>query len=146
MLGRNSYTHEELDHAKTAIGQQLRAYKKLVKAIDATSDGATKGAAKEALDEFEPLFLANLTLALDRYFIHRIRSVSGKDGNPLNEVELVTESVMDNDSVLRGNNVIKLDPQRSVLQLEIGDPISLSREQFERLSQAFLTELEARFV
>jgi hypothetical protein len=142
MLGRNSYTPEELDHAKTAIGQQLRAYKKLVQAIDGTSDGA----AKAALDEFEPLFLANLTLALDRYFVHRVRAVSGKDGNPLNEVELVTESVMDNDSVLRGNNVIKLDPQRSVLKLELGDRISLSREQFERLSKAFLAELEAKFV
>jgi hypothetical protein len=142
MLGRKTYTQEELDHAKAAIGQQLRAYTKLSKAIDATADEA----AKAALGEFEPLFLANLTLALDRYFVHRIRAVSGKDGNPLNEVELVTESVMENDSVLRGNNVIKLDPERSVLKLEIGDRISLSREQFERLSTAFLAEIEARFV
>jgi F420-0:gamma-glutamyl ligase len=31
MLGRKDYTKEELDHAKTAVAQQLAAYKKLVK-------------------------------------------------------------------------------------------------------------------
>lgn len=34
MLGRNDYTKGELDHAKTAIDQQLEAYKKLIKAIE----------------------------------------------------------------------------------------------------------------
>jgi hypothetical protein len=39
MLGRKAYTQEELDHEKTAVDQQLAAYKKLVKAIEsATSD------------------------------------------------------------------------------------------------------------
>ncbi|MDX6527183.1 MAG: hypothetical protein QOI43_2694, partial [Gaiellales bacterium] len=94
----------------------------------------------------EPLFLNNLTLALDRYFVHRIRVVTGKDGNPLNEVELISDSLMSNDGVLRGNNVIKLVPDQSVVKLEIGDRIRLSAAQFERLSTAFLAEIEARFV
>jgi hypothetical protein len=39
MLGRKNYTQEELEQAKTAVGQQLAAYKKLVKAVEsATSD------------------------------------------------------------------------------------------------------------
>jgi hypothetical protein len=142
MLGRNRYTHEELDQATTALKRQLGAYKKLVRAIDATGDPE----ARAALDAFEPLFFNQLTVALDRYFVHRVRVVSGKDGNPLNEVELMVDSVMGNGAVLRGNNVIKLVPDETVLKLSPGDEISLSAAQFERLSKAFLAELEARFV
>jgi hypothetical protein len=143
MLGRKNYTQDELDQARSAVDQQLAAYRTLVEAID----GATQDPkVRSALDAFEPLFLNNLTLALDRYFVHRIRVVTGKDGNPLNEVELISDSLMNNDGVLRGNNVIKLVPDQSVAKLEIGDPIRLSTAQFERLSTAFLAEIEARFV
>jgi hypothetical protein len=143
MLGRKNYTQEELDQARSAVDQLLAAYRTLVEAID----GATQDTkVRSALDAFEPLFLNNLTLALDRYFVHRIRVVTGKDGNPLNEVELISDSLMNNDGVLRGNNVIKLVPDQSVVKLEIGDRIRLSAAQFERLSTAFLAEIEARFV
>jgi hypothetical protein len=98
-----------------------------------------------ALEAFEPLF-NNMTLVLDRYFVHRLRMVTGKGGNPLNEVELLSDSLMNNDGVLRGNNVIKLISDQSVLKLDIGDRISLSEAQFERLSKAFLTELESKFL
>jgi hypothetical protein len=36
--------------------------------------------------------------------------VTSKDGNPLNEVELLTESLINNNGVLRVNNVIKHVP------------------------------------
>ena len=87
-----------------------------------------------------------MTLVLDRYFVHRLRMVTGKDGNPLNEVELMTESLMNNDGVLRGNNVIKLVPEETVLKLEIGDRIRLTAAQFERLSKAFLAQIQAKFL
>jgi hypothetical protein len=142
MLGRKTYTQEELDQAQSAIDQQLAAYKKLVKAIDgATADPKVRS----ALDAFEPLFFNNLTLALDRPFVHRVRPVAGKDGNPLNEVELIADSLINNDGVLRGNNVIKLVPEQSVLTIGIGDRIRLSAAQFERLSAAFFSELRSRF-
>ena len=143
MLGRKSYTQAELDHAKTAIDQQLAAYKKLVKAVDsATSDPKVTS----AVEAFEPLFFNNMTLVLDRYFVHRLRAVTGKDGKPLNEVELLSDSLMNNDGVLRGNNVIKLIPDESVLKLNIGDRIRLSAAQFQRLSKAFLAEIESKFL
>jgi hypothetical protein len=142
MLGRKNYTPEELDHAKTSINQQLAAYKKLAKAIDARSDPNVTS----ALEAFEPLFFNNMTLVLDRYFVHRLRMVTGKDGNPLNEVELMSDSLMNNDGVLRGDNVIKLIPDQSVLKLDIGDPIRLSAAQFQRLSKAFFAEIEAKFL
>ena len=142
MLGRKDYTKEELDHARTAIDQQLAAYKKLVKAVDNATSDPKVAAAREA---FEPLFFNNMTIVLDRYFVHRVRMVTGKDGNPLNEVELMADSVMNNDSVLKGNNVIKLVPDESVVKLKIGDRIKLTQAQFERLAKAFLAEIEAKF-
>ena len=143
MLGRKTYTQEELDHAKAAVSQQVAAYKKLVKAIDgATSDPKVAS----ALGEFEPLFFNNMTLVLDRYFVHRLRTVAGKDGNPLNEIELLSDSLMTGDGTLRGNNVIKLVPDQSVLKLHVGDPISLNAVQFQRLSKAFFAEIESKFV
>lgn len=143
MLGRKDYTREELDHASNAIGQQLDAYKQLADAVAASPDGEKLAA---ALDAFEPLFFNNMTLALDRYFVHRLRVVTGKDGNPLNEVELLTDSLMNNKGVLRGNNVIKYLPNRSVTKLSVGDPIQLTTAKFERLSKAFLADLERKFV
>jgi hypothetical protein len=53
---------------------------------------------------------------------------------------------MNNDGVLRGNNVIKLVPERSILKLELGDRIRLDISQFRRLSKAFFAELESKFV
>jgi hypothetical protein len=85
-------------------------------------------------------------LALDRYFVHRFRVVSGKDGNPLNEVELIVDSLMLNGGVLRGSNVIKYSSGDSVLGLEIADRISLTAEDFQRLSAAFLAEIETKFL
>jgi hypothetical protein len=142
MLGRKTYTPEELDHARTAIEQQLAAYTRLVEAIDgAISDPEVKS----ALEAFEPLLFNNMTLVLDRYFVHRVRMVTGKDGNPLNEVELMADSLMNNDGVLRGNNVIELKPGESVVKLDLGDPIRLSAAQFARLTRAFLAEIESKF-
>jgi hypothetical protein len=142
MLGRKTYTQDELDHARAAIAAQLAAYDRLAEAVAATGDPD----AKEALDAFEPLFANAMTLALDRWFVHRVRAVSGKDGNPLNEVELLSESLMGDGGVLHANNVIKLVPAESVLGLGIGEPIRLSAPQLARLAEAYLAELDARFV
>jgi hypothetical protein len=46
----------------------------------------------------------------------------------------------------RGNNVIKFIPDKSVLKLDIGDRIRLDAAQFERLSNAFFTEIQAKFL
>jgi len=86
MLGRKNYTQEEFDNDRTAINEQIAAYKKLSMAI--ASEKANKKL-QSSLKDFEGLFFNNLTLVLDRYYVHRLRMVTGKDCNPLNEVELI---------------------------------------------------------
>jgi hypothetical protein len=142
MLGRKTYTPEELDHARTAIAGHLSAYRRLAEAVDAAGDPR----AQAALEAFEPHFANALTLALDRHFVHRLRAVAGKDGNPLNEVAVLAESLLAEGGLARPSGGIKLDPERSVLGLAPGDPIALSAADVERLAGAFLGELESRFV
>lgn len=137
MLGRKTYTHDEINSARFALAEQLTAYGTLV----AETNGET---AQAALADFEPLFFNNLVLVLDRFFVHRVRAVTGKDSNPINEVELIAESLLTNNAVLRGNAVIKYVPANTVVQLEIGDDIRLTAAEFDRLSTAFLAEIEAR--
>jgi len=50
---------------------------------------------------------------------------------------------MNNNGILRGNNVVKLIPDQALLKLNIGDSIRISAEDFDRLSAAFLEELSA---
>ncbi len=142
MLGRKDYTPEELDHARAAIAAQVAGYRSIVKAARATKDKKVD----VALAAFEPLFFNGLVLELDRYFVHRVRPVTGKDGNPLNEVEMLGDSLMNNDGVLQKSTVLKLIPADSVTKLEFGDAIELGEQQFEQLAAAFFAELERKFV
>jgi hypothetical protein len=143
MLGRKNYTQDELDNGRAAIARQLEAYRRLEAAVE---QGPAAGAARAALAAFAPLFFNNLTLALDRYYVYRLRVVTGKDGNPLNEVELLSDSVMNNGGTLRRSNVIKFVPDDSVTKLQIGDRVALTADEFERLSDAFFADLERKFV
>lgn len=75
--------------------------------------------------------------------VHRLprADYEGKDGNPLNEVRIVCDSLMNNKGILRGDKQIKLTPEKSVLKLNIGDRIRLTEAEFGRLSAAFFGEL-----
>jgi hypothetical protein len=145
MLGRKNYTQEEIDQGKKALDQQLVAYQELVQAVTSQASDQKINAAFES---FEAHFFNNLTLVMDRYFVHRLPGADyeGKDGNPLNEVRILCDSLMNNHGIMRGDKQIKLTPERSVLKLNIGDSIQLSEEDFERLSAAFFAELERRFL
>ena|SRR5436305_13758817 len=142
MLGRKDYTREEVANAQREVKQLLSTYRKLAKAVQETSDPK----ATAALEAFEPVLFNSMALALDRRFVHRLRSVTGKDGNPINELEMLSDSLMDNGGVLRGINVIKYRAEDSVLKLDVGDEIQLDAEQFERLSKAFFGDLESKYV
>ncbi len=138
MLGRKSYTRQELDNAKAALDGQLAAYRELVMTLPVDA-----GMARVAFDE---RFFNNMTLVLDRYFVHRLRSVTGKDGNALNEVEMLSDSLMNNDGVLKATTVIRYVADRSVVGIGIGAPIVVGQDGFERLAEAFFADLERKFL
>ena len=75
----------------------------------------------------------------------RRRGQEGKDGNPLNEVRMIADSLLLNDGVLTANSTIKYNPAKAVLGLRIGDAITLTRADFERLAAAFFAEMHAKF-
>jgi hypothetical protein len=143
MLGRKDYTRDEFDTARTAIDAQLAAYRALLGDDVEAPAGEEVQAARR---EFDGLFFNNMTFVLDRYFVYRLRMSAGSDGNPLNEVEMICDSLMYNGGILRPLSPIKYLADLSVLRLRIGDRISLSGADFERLSTAFFAELERRFL
>jgi hypothetical protein len=143
VLGRKTFTQEELDHSRAEVDQQLAAYKALAKAI---AGAPTNKKVDSAFEAFGARFFNNMVLVLDRPFVHRVRMVTGKDGNPLNEVEMLCDSLMNNNGILGDSTVIKLVPEESVVKLHVGDPIRLTADQFERLAGAFYAEIEQKFL
>jgi len=122
----NKYPQEYVDDCKQRLQEQLAAYRKLPER-----------------DVFEPFFFNNLVLVLDGYFIHRTRGLEGKDGNPLNEVRLLSGSLMENKQRFKVEKSIKYKPDTSILQLQVEEAIALKEAQFRRLAEAFFAEISA---
>jgi hypothetical protein len=76
---------------------------------------------------------------------NRTRAFEKKDGNPLNEVRMLCDSITDGHDTLQADSTITYDATKSVLKLEIGDEIRLSAESFQRLSTAFFADLREKF-
>jgi hypothetical protein len=132
MLGVKNYTQDYVDRCRSKVDSDLAAYRKI-------STAAKKQPA------FEATLFNNMVLVLDHLFVHRLRTIEGKDGNPLNEVRILCDSIMINNSVVGADKTIKMDPERSVLKLQVGDTITLTEVQFTRLSKAFFDEIERKF-
>ena len=140
MLGRSDYTRQEFDDGRTRIDDAVVRFAALAAAVAKDAEAA------KALTAFEATYFNDLVLVLDRLFVHRVRKVAGSDGNPLNEVELLVDSLMLNGGVLRAVSPIKYVPATSVLHLELDAEIRLSTDDFTRLAAAFFAELEAKFL
>jgi hypothetical protein len=142
VLGRENYTKEEIDMGRAMVEADLRAYRRLPDAAK------TK--------EFEAAFFNREIQLLDYMFVHRLRAVEGKDGNPLIEVRVLCNSILLNDGRLQvetppewpmsAGRSLKLPPEKSVLKLKVGDVVKLSEADFVRLSKAFFAALEEKFL
>jgi hypothetical protein len=54
--------------------------------------GAGGKASNATLAAFEATFFNNMVIILDALFVHRLRTIDGEDGNPLNEVRVLCNS------------------------------------------------------
>ena len=135
------YPKDYIAECRARVGADLHAYRSQV--------------GKTPTQEFEARFFNDQVLLLDYMFVHRLSGIEGKDGNPLNEVRVLCNSILLNRGKLQVDKLpgwpnsavagIKLPPEKSVLKLKAGDEVRLSEADFERLSKAFFAELEKKF-
>ena len=78
-----------------------------------------------------------MILTLETYFMHRSRTIEGKDGNPMKEARMLCNSIRQSDSIMTAESPIKYTPGNSVLQYKMGDEIRLNEADFLLLSGAY---------
>ena len=148
MLCVNKYKEDYIDECRSSMESQLAAYKTLLTTARAKA-GTGNAAFNSAVAAFEPLFFNNLVVVLDGFFVHRSRTLEGKDGNPLNEFRMICTSLLQNHGVMctdkTNNKTIKYSPEKSVVKLQIGDEIKLTESAFAALFKAFFAEIETKF-
>jgi len=123
--------------------------------VDADLRAYRSQAGKTPSKEFEARFFNDQVLLLDYMFVHRLTGTEGKDGNPLNEVRVLCNSLLLNRGKMQverlpgwpnsASSGMSLPPEKSVLKLKVGDEVRLSEADFARLSTAFFAELKKRF-
>jgi hypothetical protein len=133
MLGRADYSLDFIMACRKRAEKQLKLY-----------DALAKKAGKE-IEAFAPEFFNTMVLALDHYFMHRLRGKDGKDGNPLNEVRMLAASLLENDGVMAKDTTIKYDAAKSITGIAVGKKIVIDRKAFEALADGFFDEIAERF-
>ena len=142
MLGMKVYDKDYIRSCRAIIDGNLKAYDEQV--------------GKAAGEEFEICFFNTQVLLLDYMFVHRLSGIEGKDGNPLNEVRILCNSILLNHGKLQIQKLpgwpnsavagLKLVPERSILKLEPGQLIQIRRAQFTWLAAAFFDEIEKKYL
>src|SRR5213083_2505692 len=132
MLGMKKYPKAYIAACRARVEANLRAYRRQV--------------GRTASKEFENRFFNDQVLLLDYMFAHRLSGIEGKDGNPLNEVRVLCNSILFNQGKLQVDKLpgwpnsavsgIKLPPEKSLLKLKVGNEVQLTEAEFVRLSEA----------
>ena len=135
------YSKDYIAACRARVDADLRTYRKQV------GNAPSK--------EFEARFFNDQVLLLDYMFVHRLTGIEGQDGNPLNEVRVLCNSLLLNQGRLQVDRLpgwpnsastgMELPPERSVLKLKVGEEVRLNESDFVRLSKAFFAELEKKF-
>ncbi len=76
-----------------------------------------------AAKSLEHAYFNNLLIALEGYFVHRVRAIELKDGNAMNEVRVISGSLMLNGGVMGTDSTIKMKPENTVLKIGVGEKI-----------------------
>ena len=141
MLGMKAYKKDYIDRCRVTIDANVQAY--------------SKDVGKAAKNALEGRFFNSQVLLLDYMFVHRLSGIEGKNGNPLNEVRILCNSLLFNSGKLQVAKLpewpnsavagLKLPPEQSILKLKSGDTILLEQGDFVRLAAAFFAEIEKKY-
>ncbi|WP_374970937.1 hypothetical protein [Terrabacter sp. BE26] len=143
MRGVEEYDQDYIDACRSRVESQVVAFTEVAHAARDHGD-ADVSSLESALKSLEYEYFNNMLLVLDAYFVDRLQ-VEGPDANALNEVRILTRSLMENGGTVAADPQVPLDPQRSVLGLKPGDPVTLTLHEYRRISDAFLHEVQKRY-
>ncbi len=129
MTDRSAYTSDEVESCRDNCDALLAAW----------------GANEVDDSTLESLVFGQAVVVLHTWFGHRRRELEGDDGNAMNEVRVIADSIVDNDSVLRVEGPIAWVPERTVLRLAVGDDVQVTANGFERLTAAYLAAIESTY-
>jgi len=129
MLGVKKYPKEYINASRKKVKADVNSFKKY----------------SQARGTFEAIFFNNMVLVLETMFMHRLRGQEGKDGNALNEVRMLANSILTNSNKLLADSTIKYNETKAVLKIGLGQEIALSQKDFEKLSDAYFSEIEKKF-
>src|SRR5712691_4557665 len=114
MLGMKTYKRDYIKACRARVDADVRAYRKQV--------------GKTPSEAFEERFFNDEVLLLDYMFVHRLTGIEGKDGNPLNEVRVLCNSILLHRGQLQVDRLagapksavasLTLLPEKSVLKLK----------------------------
>ena len=134
MLGKSSYPAAQVAACRAAFAELTATWRVVA--------SRTEPAARA---EAEALVFGQMVVALEGWFVHRLRGVEGRDGTALNEVRLLALGVTENGGYFPSDHVIKWQPEASVTGYRAGDRIRLSEAVFSRLVVVFLDGIAAKF-
>ena len=129
MPDRNSYTSDEVESCRDACDALLAAW-----AANDIEDTTLEG-----------MVFGQAVVVLHTWFGHRELALEGDDGNPMNEVRVIADSIVDNDAVLRVAGPITWVAERTVLRLAVGDDVEVTANGFERLAAAYIAAIESTY-
>ncbi|GAB3874411.1 hypothetical protein [Terrabacter terrigena] len=143
MLGMREYEPDYVDACRSRVETQVAMFREVAQASRDHGD-ADVSALEGALESLEYEYFNNMLIVLDAFFVHRVRPGKDTSTNALDEVRVLARSLMENGGTVMADPEIALDPERTVLGLSVGDPITLTAHQFRRLSDAFFRAIQGK--
>lgn len=124
MLGRKNYPREYIERCRRDVEAQIEEFNDL----------------PPVTSTFARRLAGHLVIVMDACFVNRLRATEGKDGNALNEVRLLAQSLMYGDVVV-DDSTVTWTKDAMVLGLTKGDDLELTISDVDRLQRAFFAQM-----
>lgn len=138
MQAATTYSRQYIDATRARVAEQLATFRRFA-SVATTPDAAATIAA------WSPVYFGSLVVGLDHAFVHRRRDPAQHGGDVLDEVRVLAASIAEHGGVLTLDEHVPYDSERSVTGTHPGALIDIDDVTFERLADAYLAAIEARY-